>query len=60
MMPPELNHIAMVDRLANGDITKYNTIYLMPYEECLHTLELYHYQDKYYEQLNRIERLKNS
>ena len=60
MIPPELNHIAMIDRLANGDITKYNTIYLIPYEECLYTLELYHYKDKYYEQLNRIERLKNS
>ena len=49
----------MVDRLFNGDITKYNIIYLIIWG-VYYNLELYHYQDKYYEQLNRIERLKNS
>ena len=50
----------MVDRLANGDITKFEQIYLMEYEECLCLLELYHYRDKYNEQIEKMERLKHS
>jgi len=48
----------MVDNLANGDITKYEQIYELSYIECLNTLNLRHYRDKYTEKMNRIAELK--
>lgn len=48
----------MVDNLANGDITKYSEIYELSYIECLNTLNLRHYKDKYTEKMNKIAQIK--
>lgn len=57
-MPEDLNWIAMVDRLANGDITKHDQIYKTNYIECLNLLAYYYHRDKYIERINRAEARK--
>ena len=52
-MPDHLNWIAMVDRLANGDITKYDAIYKLPYAECLTTMAYWHHRDRYNNSINK-------
>ena len=52
-MPEELNFIAMVDRLANGDITKHHQIYETNYIECLNLMAYWYYRDKQIEQANK-------
>jgi len=52
-MPEHLNWIAMVDRLANGDITKYEAIYNLSYAECLTTMAYWHHRDKYNNNINK-------
>lgn len=47
----------MVDKLANGDITKHNTIYEMTYIECLNLLSYYNERDRYYAQINKQQEL---
>lgn len=49
----------MIDRLANGDITKHETIYEMNYIECLNLLGYYHDKDKFIEAVNKRNELKN-
>lgn len=58
-MPEELNWVAMVDRLANGDITKHEQIYNTNYIECLNLMAYWHHKDKYIEQINRAQQRKN-
>jgi hypothetical protein len=59
-MPEDLNWIGMVDRLANGDITKYDKVYQLNYIECLNSMAYWHHKDKYTAQINRaIERKYN-
>lgn len=50
--------LAMVDRLANGDITKHDAIYARNYIECLNLLSYWHERDEYYKQIQ--EQQKNS
>ena len=49
----------MIDSLANGDITKYELIYELKYEECLYKLLFEHHKDKYNNEINRRQRLQN-
>lgn len=58
-MPEELNWIAMVDRLSNGDITKHDAIYAKNYIECMNLLAYWHHKDKYVEQINKAHRKKS-
>lgn len=58
-MPDELNWIAMVDKLSNGDITKHKKIYKINYIECLNLMAYWHHKDKYIEQVNRAVARKN-
>jgi len=48
----------MVDRLANGDITKHDAIYERNYIECLNLLSYWHERDQYHKQIE--EQRKNS
>jgi hypothetical protein len=59
-MPEEMNWIGMVDKLANGDITKHKQIYSTNYVECLNLMSYWHTKDKYIEQINRINARKNN
>jgi hypothetical protein len=52
-MPEDLNWIAMVDKLAGGDITKHNQIYDINYVECLNLMAYWHHRDKHIEQINK-------
>jgi hypothetical protein len=47
--------ISMVDRLANGDITKHDEIYERNYIECLNLLSFWSERDRYMEQMNNIK-----
>ena len=58
-MPEELNWVAMVDRLANGDITKHDQVYKINYIECLNLMGYWHHRDKYIEQMNKAQERKN-
>ena len=49
----------MIDKLAGGDITKFNDIYDLTYIECLNLLSYYNERDRFYEQLNKQQSLKN-
>lgn len=51
-MPDSYKWIAMVDRLANGDITKHDLIYERNWRECLYLLS-------YYAERDKIDRIKN-
>jgi len=58
-MDPKWGFLAMIDRLANGDITKHEIIYEMNYIECLNLLGYYHDKDKFIEAVNKRNELKN-
>ena len=45
--------LAMVDRLANGDITKHDLIYKRNYIECLNLLSYYKERDDYIDEINK-------
>lgn len=49
----------MIDKLSAGDITKHQAIYDMTYIECLNLLSYYNERDRFYEQLNKQQSLKN-
>lgn len=55
-MDPVWNWISMVDRLANGDITKHEQIYETNYIECLNLLAFWSYKDKYHQQIEKLRR----
>jgi hypothetical protein len=59
-MPDELNWIAMVDRLTNGDITKHKDVYGTNYVECLNLMAYWHHRDKYIENVNKANARKNN
>jgi hypothetical protein len=48
----------MVDRLANGDVTKHDGIYKMNYIECLNIMSFWHQRDKYQEQLRKEQDMR--
>jgi len=52
-IPEDLNWVAFVDKLANGDITKHEQIYETNYIEALNLMAYWHHRDKYIEQINR-------
>jgi hypothetical protein len=58
-MDSKYNFISMVDRLANGDITKYEAVYQIEWVEALTTLEYYKAKDEYIEKLNKANEAKN-
>ena len=47
--------LAMVDRLANGDITKHDEIFERNYIECLNLLSYWHERDLYMKEVNKIK-----
>jgi hypothetical protein len=59
-MPDELNWIAMVDKLSNGDITKHKEVYGTNYIECLTLMAYWHHRDKYIENVNKANARKNN
>ena len=59
-MPDDLDWISIVDRLADGDITKHNEIYKKNYVECLNLMAYWHHRDRYFDQINRANQRKNS
>lgn len=58
-MDSQFNWISFVDRLANGDITKYDLIYEMNYETCMFKMLYEHHKDKYHKEINRRQQLQN-
>lgn len=46
----------MIDRLANGDITKHDEIYRQNWLGCLNILAYYKSRDKYIEYENKMSR----
>jgi len=59
-IPDELNYVALIDRLSNGDITKHKEIYVLNYVECLNLLAFWYHRDKYQAKVQReIERKYN-
>ena len=52
-MPEELNWVAFVDKLTNGDITKHKQIYETNYIECLNLMAYWHHKDIYVDQINK-------
>lgn len=44
----------MIDRLADGDITKHSQIYELTWIECLNLLAYWKYRDKYIDYQNKI------
>ena len=59
-IPDHLNWVAMVDRLANGDITKYDAIYKLSYTECFSTMAYWYHRDKNIEQINKAMARKHN
>ena len=54
IIPEQFNWLAMVDRLANGDITKHDSIYEQNWISCLNLLAYYKARDKYIEYQNKM------
>jgi len=52
-MPEELNWMAFIDRLADGDITKHEKVYNINYIEALNLMAYWHHRDKYIAQMNK-------
>lgn len=52
-IPEEMNWIALMDRLSNGDITKHKDIYNINYIECLSLLAYWHHKDRQTEAMIR-------
>lgn len=49
----------MVDRLADGDITKHDAIYKTNYIQVLTLMSYWNERDKHIEQVNRAQARKN-
>lgn len=52
-IPEQFDWIALINRLANDDVTKHNEIYKLNYMECLNNLAFWCYRDKYNEKLRK-------
>lgn len=50
----------MIDRLANGDITKFQQIYEIPYREVLNLLSYWLVRDKAQYDLQKIEEVQQN
>jgi hypothetical protein len=59
-MQDNLKWIAMIHRLAGGDITKHDAVYKLNYIECLNLLSFLYYQDKMEDQIRRQQKLNSS
>ena len=59
-LDPIYDEIAMIDRLANGDITKYESVKQVSYIECLNTLAYWNARDEAIEISRNIENAKQS
>lgn len=57
--PEQFNWISFIDNLAGGDFTKYDYVSEKSYEECLYCLLYRHNVDKYKDQINRKQELRN-
>lgn len=51
--------MSMIDRLTDGDITKQEAVFQLPWIQCLNTLAWWRTKDDYIEQINKMNRLKN-
>ena len=51
--------MSMIDRLSNGDITKEEEIFKLPYVYCLSKLALWQAKDEYIEKVNKANEAKN-
>lgn len=58
-MSEDLVWISMVDRLADGDITKHDQIYKTNYIQVLTLMSYWNERDKHIEQVNRAAARKN-
>lgn len=47
--------LSMVDRLANGDITKHKDIYELTYIECLNLLSFWNERDRFYDSMRQVQ-----
>ena len=54
------NRIAMIDKLANGDITKYETVQDIRYIEAMNHLQFLKAKDEYQEKVRAIEAARNN
>lgn len=54
-MNPEWGYMAMIDRLTNGDITKQDEVFRLPWLQCLTYLLYLKDKDHWVEQMNKIE-----
>lgn len=54
-IPTEYDEIALIDRLADGDITKFAQIYQIPYREALNLLNYWLVRDKAQEQARKAQ-----
>jgi len=59
-MPDDLDWISIIDRLADGDITKHKVIYETNYIECLNLMAYWNHRDRYVEQMNKAINRKNN
>lgn len=50
---------SMIERLANGDITKFEEVYKIPYISALNTLSYWHERDQYQERLRKRQEMMN-
>lgn len=50
---------SIVERLANGDITKFNEVYKVPYISALNTLSYWHEKDQYQQRLQKRQDMMN-
>lgn len=55
----QFSWISFIDTLAGGDITKYDAVSSLRYEECLFKLLYDHHKDKYNAELNRRQMIRN-
>jgi hypothetical protein len=58
-MDSKWGFLAMIDRLAQGDITKHEEIYEMNYIYCLNLLGMYHDKDSYVSAMNKRQEIQN-
>lgn len=58
-MPDGFGWISFIDTLAGGDITKYEAIYDMNYEQCMYKLLYMYHCDKVTREINKRQALQN-
>jgi len=53
-LDPRYSWISMIDRLANGDVTKYDSVYEITMEEAYLSMEYWKVRDEWVEECNKI------